>query len=197
MAEPGPFRLLVVCAGNVCRSPAAELLLRPRLAPGGIEVGSAGLVAPQGAPVHPWTAEALAALGVDAGGHEARRLLPDHLQLADLVLVATRELRAETVQLWPPAVTRAWTLLEFVRHAEAAYGQLAAAAPLPDPGAPRLVALRDTASALRGTLPRVPPDADDLPDPITGGRADHQAVVARISVACDALVRVVGQDPAR
>lgn len=43
---PGPFRLLFVCLGNICRSPAAEGVMRNLLEheglPGPVEVDSAG-----------------------------------------------------------------------------------------------------------------------------------------------------------
>jgi protein-tyrosine phosphatase len=181
------FRILVVCAGNLCRSPSAELLLRPRLAPYGIDVGSAGVIAPDGEGVHPWTAAALAELGVDTSSHRARHLLPRHLADADLVLMASRQLRAEAVRVHPPVVVRSWTLREFVRLAEAAYPSVSTA----QAGVPRLLALRDTATTLRGTLPRLAPEEDDIGDPITGGEADHRATVLQVAGLVDRLAALV------
>ncbi len=44
--RPGPLRVLVVCLGNICRSPTAEAVLRQRLRDAGldgaVEVDSAG-----------------------------------------------------------------------------------------------------------------------------------------------------------
>lgn len=45
------MRILIVCSGNTCRSPMAEIVLREELNRGGIsdvEVSSAGLVSPGG-----------------------------------------------------------------------------------------------------------------------------------------------------
>src|ERR1051326_4954108 len=43
-ARPRPQRVLVLCHGNICRSPVAGLLLAQGLAPLGITVQSAGFV---------------------------------------------------------------------------------------------------------------------------------------------------------
>lgn len=79
-------RILVVCVGNICRSPMAEALLRARLAGRGIEVGSAGLAGLAGAPIDPTAAAVLADHGLALEDHVARRLSPDMLSAADLVL---------------------------------------------------------------------------------------------------------------
>jgi protein-tyrosine phosphatase len=192
-SPPGgsPFRVLVVCAGNLCRSPAAELLLGGALAPYGVLVRSAGVIAPEGAAVHPWTASALATLGVDASSHRALRLVPAHLEGADLVLALTRGLRADTVRLLPSSVGWAWTLREFVRHATVAHATLQSEGRLPPPGNVRLRLLRDTARTLRGSLPRVPPAEDDVADPIEGDREAHRVAVGEVAVASRELVRLV------
>jgi protein-tyrosine phosphatase len=113
--------------------------------------------------------------------------LPRHLADADLVLMASRQLRAEAVRVHPPVVVRSWTLREFVRHAEAAYPSVSTA----HAGVPRLLALRDTATTLRGTLPRLAPEEDDIGDPITGGEADHRATVLQVAGLVDRLAALV------
>jgi protein-tyrosine phosphatase len=82
-------RVLFVCAGNICRSPMAEGLMRrlvetrPALAE--LEVGSAGVAALTGRPP---SAGAVAAMreefGLDISGHRARQLTRG--LAADLVL---------------------------------------------------------------------------------------------------------------
>jgi protein-tyrosine phosphatase len=67
-------RVLVVCTGNVCRSPAAELLLRDRLGAADVDVASAGVHALVGQPVDPPVAELLVERGVAPGGFRARQL---------------------------------------------------------------------------------------------------------------------------
>src|SRR4029453_8342341 len=108
------FSILAVCTGNVCRSPAVERLLASRLGPT-VSVTSAGTHALVGHSI----AEPMAALlrggGLEPDGFEARRLSERMLKEADLVLAMTRAQRGLVVDLWPPAVRRAFTLREFAR----------------------------------------------------------------------------------
>lgn len=81
-------RVLVVCTGNVCRSPMAEGLLRARLARlGHGSVESAGLAALAGRPAEPHAVALLARRGIDISGHRARQLTPEQLAAAEVVLV--------------------------------------------------------------------------------------------------------------
>ncbi len=82
--------VLIVCVGNICRSPMAVAVLRRHL-PAGVQVSSAGLAARAGDGVHPVAAEVLDAHGLALNDHVARQLHPDMLDAADLVL--TMELR--------------------------------------------------------------------------------------------------------
>jgi protein-tyrosine phosphatase len=74
--DPGvSFTVLVICTGNICRSPLAERLLRARIATDAdIRVESAGTHGLTGRPIDRDSATALRELGVDPDGHEARRL---------------------------------------------------------------------------------------------------------------------------
>ncbi len=78
-------RILVVCTGNICRSPVGEALLRDRLP--AREVESAGLGAVVGEGVHPEARRLAEADGLDVSTHVARQVEPDLLHHADLVLV--------------------------------------------------------------------------------------------------------------
>ena len=55
--------ILVLCSGNICRSPIAAALLARHLP--GKAIGSAGLAAPVGTPADPMAIEFAAALGSD------------------------------------------------------------------------------------------------------------------------------------
>lgn len=81
-------RVLVICTGNVCRSPMAEGLLRARMARVGHgSVQSAGIAALVGRPAEPLAVEAVARRGVDISAHRARQLTPELLSDADVVFV--------------------------------------------------------------------------------------------------------------
>ena len=80
--------ILVVCVGNICRSPMAEALLKQALR--GQEdytVESAGLGALVGHPASAHSVTLMAELGLDISAHRARQIHPDMVRDADLVLV--------------------------------------------------------------------------------------------------------------
>src|SRR2546428_10871345 len=82
--------VIVVCTGNVCRSPIAEGLLRRatehRAVGPAITVSSAGTAGWEGSPATPEAVEAAGERGVDISGHVATRLRPGMAADADLVL---------------------------------------------------------------------------------------------------------------
>jgi protein-tyrosine phosphatase len=108
------FTILVVCTGNVCRSPAAERLLASKLGPT-VHVASAGTRALVGQPISQPMAALLRDSSLEPERFEARRLSEQMLKEADLVLAMTRAQRGLAVELWPAAVRRTFTLREFAR----------------------------------------------------------------------------------
>ena len=107
-----PYDVLVVCVGNLCRSPLAERLLQARLADSGVRVSSAGVGAVVGAPMDASAASELTRLGGDPSGFVARQLTASMANDADLVLTATRDIRSQVVALAPTALKRTFTLRE-------------------------------------------------------------------------------------
>lgn len=80
--------ILVVCVGNICRSPMAEALLRDALQKRHrITVESAGLGALVGEPAAEHSIELMREAGLDISTHRARQLTPEMVARADLVLV--------------------------------------------------------------------------------------------------------------
>ena len=80
--------ILVVCVGNICRSPMAEALLKRELrGQGDYKVESAGLGALVGHPASEHSVDLMAELGEDISAHRARQIHPDMVAAADLVLV--------------------------------------------------------------------------------------------------------------
>ena len=106
----------MVCTGNVCRSAYASRALQGRLAvlaPGRVEVGSAGSQPNQALTVPP----PLVRLGAEAGvtgleGHRPAALQPFMVAEADLVLAAAQEHMRFALQEVPQAVARVFTVLE-------------------------------------------------------------------------------------
>ncbi len=80
--------ILVVCVGNICRSPMAEALLKSALrGQDGITVESAGLGALVGYPADDYALELMREMGEEVSAHRARQIHPDMVREADLVLV--------------------------------------------------------------------------------------------------------------
>jgi protein arginine phosphatase len=81
--------LLVVCTGNICRSPMAEALLAARLAGAGLPhwtVQSRGVHAVVGHPATEQAVLALAEIGLDIRSHRGRLLTPEDAEAAELIL---------------------------------------------------------------------------------------------------------------
>lgn len=77
--------ILVVCLGNICRSPVGERLLREGLPQ--MQVASAGLGAVVGKGADARTAQAAAAIGLSLEGHVARQFSAAIGRDSDLILV--------------------------------------------------------------------------------------------------------------
>jgi len=78
-------RILVVCTGNICRSPVAEAMLKQRW-PSKV-IASAGLGALVGQGVEPTARRLAEADGLEVSDHASRQLTQEMLQQTDLVLV--------------------------------------------------------------------------------------------------------------
>lgn len=160
-----PVRVLMVCTGNICRSPMMERILEAAVEERGLHavVTSAGTWAREGEPMQPFAAATLSDHGLDAGGFHATPLTETLITSADLVVTATREHRAHVVGLVPGAVRHTFTLLELARIASNA-----PAPPASDVGADG-AGLREAvawAAQMRGSVPRPAEGADDLDDPL-------------------------------
>ena len=96
------MRILFVCSGNTCRSPLAEAIARRILADSGKEnviVESAGTQAWQGAPASDESILIGVERNLDLSGHRSRRLTPQMVETADLVLVMSNEHLAQVREM--------------------------------------------------------------------------------------------------
>jgi protein-tyrosine phosphatase len=96
-------KVLVVCVGNICRSPVGERILGAEFARRGapIAVGSAGLGALVGHPADETAAAVALSQGVDLSGHVARQFTPALGRDHQMILVMEPGHRHEITRLAP------------------------------------------------------------------------------------------------
>lgn len=103
-------RVLIVCAGNVRRSPMAAALWRHRFREQPMLVQSAGLNALNGLGIDPRAEAALAERGLSGRPHVARQVTGALVEAADLVLVMDCAQAVAVQALSPCASGRTFTL---------------------------------------------------------------------------------------
>ncbi|WP_156252046.1 low molecular weight phosphatase family protein [Pseudactinotalea terrae] len=197
----GPFRILTVCTGNICRSPQAAALLRARLptalGPEVVELlvmESAGTAGLEGWPMDEHAAAEAICLGVtDTAAHRARRLRAPMVEQADLVLGLERSHRGAAVQLDPSANRRAFTLTEFAALLETLEpGEDVA---IPEHGASLQAFLAEVvgvAAARRGSVAATRTIRYDIEDPYRRERAIYRRSADTITATVDVIVERLG-----
>ncbi|WP_062311262.1 arsenate reductase/protein-tyrosine-phosphatase family protein [Demequina rhizosphaerae] len=179
-------RILTVCTGNICRSPAAELLLDRAL--GDVaSVSSAGTHALVGHGIPgPMLAE-LAADSLDGTLHEGRLLTEGLMRDADLVVTMTAEHRQLAVRTGPFALKRTFTLAELAASAGTG-ATLEGSTP-----ADRLADIPRAIAAHRHVLAGY--DLDDVPDPFRRDRdAYHDSYSLIRGAVAELAAWVLGTD---
>ncbi len=83
--------ILMICYGNICRSPMAEALLKNLIPDRGIEISSAGTHAGDGNRAEPNTIKAMLNFGIDISFHRARRLNREIIHQSDCFLTMEPE----------------------------------------------------------------------------------------------------------
>jgi protein-tyrosine-phosphatase len=94
--------VLLVCTGNICRSPLAEALLKRELGlrgADGVKVSSAGTGAWEGAPASEGAYLVALEHGLDLSDHRAELLTRDVVSSSDLILTMARHHRARVNEL--------------------------------------------------------------------------------------------------
>ncbi len=98
--------ILILCTGNLCRSPMAEGLLKHKLRQTGqadrFAVTSAGVWTSDGRPATGYAVQVIAERGLDISAHRSRNVTGDMVAQASLILTMTRS-QAEAVRLEFPA----------------------------------------------------------------------------------------------
>ena len=176
--------VLVVCTGNVCRSPYIERRLRHDLDGTGITVSSAGTGALVARDMDANTRALLEQAGIDADGFAARQLTSDLVAEADLVLTAAREHRTAAARLNPSALRRIMTLRDLADLLNGA--DLSRLVPT-DRDAPWVRQVVDAAAMRRGLVPaRL--DHVDITDPIGGPPRLFSQMAAEVDAALPPVV---------
>lgn len=95
--------VLVVCVGNICRSPLGERMLQAELSKLGaqIRVSSAGLHAMVSYPADTETTRVAGDRGISLDGHQARQFTQELGREHDLILVMEPAHKAEIVRTAP------------------------------------------------------------------------------------------------
>lgn len=184
-------RILVICTGNVCRSPYLERRLAQLLDGQDVVVESAGTRALVGADIEPGSVAVLSTLRADTEGFASRQLVPAMLDAADLVITATQKHRGDAVALHPRALRKTFTLGELadlVRDADLAGSPEAAQA---GPDTPWASVVGEVARGRRGLHPARSADESDIPDPYGRDAAAYDLmsteIESQLPVVVDAL----------
>lgn len=112
-------RILIVCKGNICRSPMAEIALRGKLeGNGAVRVESAGLAAMVGHPIDPSAARILAMRGLDGSAHVARQIDIAQIRDAHLVMAMERRQLVALQAMAPRTRSKTFLLGEWNGHSE-------------------------------------------------------------------------------
>lgn len=175
--------MLIVCTGNICRSPIAERLLQSGLddlSPGTFRVQSAGTHAVIGAPIDARAASAIVRHGGSVSQFSARQVTAAQVQENDLLLALSREHRGAIVGFHPAAVNRTFTILEFARCLQAL------SISNTEDSRNRWREAIPTAARLRGPLSD--PLHDDIADPYRKDDAAYEDTISNLLPALDTLL---------
>jgi protein-tyrosine phosphatase len=95
------MRVLVLCVGNICRSPMAQVLLERACCPQPVTVASAGLDAMVGHPADPIAQQIVQAEGLDLSSHRAQQVSALLCRQNDLILVMEQTHKTELLRRYP------------------------------------------------------------------------------------------------
>ncbi|PIP03768.1 MAG: protein tyrosine phosphatase [Hydrogenophilales bacterium CG_4_10_14_3_um_filter_58_23] len=106
--------ILVICIGNICRSPIAEGLLKRALPEK--RVYSAGIGAMIGYPADPFAVQLMQELGIDISAHRAQSLASWMVSEADIILTMDQEQKRFIEQKYSTSKGKVFRLGEFSKY---------------------------------------------------------------------------------
>ncbi len=180
-------RILVVCTGNVCRSPFAERVLRLELAGLDIVVESAGTGALVGQPMDARAAHQVRAFGADSSDHVARQITVGLIEGADLLLTATRRHRGDVAVMSPRALRYAFAWNDFAELV-----RTMSVEELDQRGqGGNLRQVVAAVAARRGSVPPRSAQEVDIVDPYRRGRALFEQMGEQVMASLPDVVRAL------
>ena len=100
--------ILVVCIGNICRSPMAEYFLKQQYPQ--LQIESAGISGLIGHAADEKASLCMQRFGIDMSSHVAKKLNAELIKKADLVLVMSQNQQKHIEQTWPFAKGKTFRL---------------------------------------------------------------------------------------
>lgn len=105
--------ILIICVGNICRSPMAEGLMKASLP--GWAISSAGMGALVGQPAEPVAIGLMRERGIDISGHRARQLDMDMMYGSDLILVMEKSHQIDLERQFPFILGKTFLMCESMK----------------------------------------------------------------------------------
>lgn len=128
MEERERTKILIVCMGNICRSPTGEAVLKAMAKQKGIdvEIDSAGTINHHAGDSPDYRARTAGEKrGYSFEGIQARQVKPEDFAYYDMILAADRDNMSELLSMCPTEFTHKITL--FLSHSKSEYNEI------PDP----------------------------------------------------------------
>lgn len=110
--------VLVVCAGNICRSPTAEYVLKSKLQGKSIDVSSAGLTALEGKPADAMAQKKALDQGIDMSAHAGRQISSSLVMQNSVILVMEKRHLDDLCSRYPQARGKTFLLGKWIGDKE-------------------------------------------------------------------------------
>lgn len=180
--------ILIVCTGNVCRSPAAEFLLADLLGTTArkFTIRSAGTRAVPKVPIDPIICTLLRRRGIESIHFSSRELDVRMLESADLILTASTNHRAAVARLRPAALHKTLTLKQLARYAP----HILESGNRPTDVTDRIAWLLAGVPHARARARK--DDDDSIADPRGKSRRHYEAAIEEVERACAVIATLLG-----